>query len=111
MDADGVAEFAQASAESRHAVFGPLSAPRGIRIQGRTLAQVTVSTVSTERELERGGWLATTTAIVRVLRVPGFLPRDGDSLLVVHSGLRLRVTQIKDNVPGEWVLGCSDPED
>lgn len=109
MDADAVSEFATASAESRHAVFGPLTAPGGIRHKGQTWPAV-VSTISTTQELERGGWKVEVSTVVRVLRQPGFQPTDGDTLVLARSRRVLRVVEIKDNIPAEWVLGCVDPE-
>lgn len=109
MDADGVAEFAQASAESRHAVFGGLTAPGGIRHKGQTWPAI-VSAISSTRDLEAGGWVLTVSTIVRVLRLPGFHPSLGDTLVLARSRRVLRIAQVKDNVPGEWVLGCADPD-
>lgn len=109
MDADGVAEFAQQSAESRHAVFGDLTAPGGIRHKGRTYAAV-ASTISSTQELERGGWRVEISTVVRVLRQPGFQPADGDTIVLARSRRVLRIIEVKDNVPAEWLLGCTDPE-
>lgn len=109
MDADAVAEFAQESAEDRHSSFARMTAPGGIRHKGQTYAAV-VSTISTTQELERGGWKITVTTVVRVLRQGGFQPANGDTLVLCRSRRVLRVVEVKDNVPAEWVLGCVDPE-
>jgi len=110
MDATAVAEFAQQSAESRAAVFGALTAPGGITYQGKNYKAV-VSTITTTRELESGGWGHTVTTLVRVLRcLTAFAPVEGQLLTLVSTGQVLRITEIKSNVPAEWILGCTDPE-
>lgn len=109
MDADAVSEFALQSAESRHAAFARNSAPGGIRHKGQTYGAV-VSTITTSQEQERGGWRVDVSTVVRVLRQTGFHPRDGDTIVLSRSRRVLRIVQIKDNVPGEWIVGCVDPE-
>lgn len=110
MDAAAIAEFACQSAQSRHQAFAPLTAPQGITYGGVRYDAV-VSTLDLSRgDLERGGWPAIVSVTIRVLRVTGIAPVDGGLITINHSGRIVRITQIRDNVPAEWVLGCSDPE-
>jgi len=110
MDAASVADFARQSASHRHAIFAPLTAPLGIAYAGVTYPAV-VSTLSiTRADLSSGAWPVEVTTTIRVRRATGIAPGDGGLITLLHSGRVVRIIQIRDNVPEEWLLGCADPE-
>lgn len=71
------------------------------------------SAITSSRELESGGWKQDVSTIVRVDRAayPAFTPVDGGIVTLTETGVRFRITQIKDKIRGpEWVFGCVSPE-
>jgi hypothetical protein len=110
MDASAVAEFAAQSAQNRHCVFAPLTAPKGITCAGKPYAAVVSSIALSKGDLERGGWPDQVDVTIRVLRSSGFTPANGGLVTINHSGRVVRIFSIKDNVPEEWIIGCGDPE-
>lgn len=110
MDAAAIAEFAALSAENRHAVFAPLTAPGGITYGGQNYPAVVSPLAESRADLERGSWPLEVSVTIRVRRAAGIAPAQGALLTVVHTGRVLRIVSLRDHVPEEWILGCADPE-
>lgn len=110
MDADAIAEFATLSAENRHAIFAPLTAPGGITYAGQNYPAVVSPLSESRADLERGSWPIEVSVTLRVRRATGMVPLEGALLTVVGTGRVLRIISIRHHVPEEWVIGCADPE-
>jgi len=105
---DQVNAFARRGAARRQGIYGTPFTYKGVPCIG------SFSAISSERELQVGGWNQSITSTVRIVRsaYPAFSPDLGEIITLTETGQRHEISQVKNNPRApEWVIGLINPQE